>query len=307
MNTDVLFKGYSKDNVQINGQEASNLILKKLNEDKPLMISRLGATELSCILNYYFINKNFLGNIMNVVKGFPYFLKFNSSVVSKMTVWSGFFPSTEDNLIKFSKMSLNDVGQIDVLASWMKHEQFIYSYFNKQHTRIFLDDLDPFLHQTPWSYGLKGKKVLVIHPFAKSIGNQYKKREFLFDDERVLPDFQLITLKAVQTLGGQGDTGFDSWFEALDSMILKIKKIDFDVALIGAGAYGMPLAAEIKRMDKKAIHVGGSLQCLFGIKGVRWEAPIYNYNNKFYNEYWVRPLDEEKPGTASSVEDACYW
>lgn len=305
--TDQLFEGYSKENVQLEGQKASNIILQKLNDDKPLMISRLGATELSCILNFYFINKNFFGNVSNVIRGLPYFLKFNTSVIEKMTMWSGFFPSTEKNLTKFSEMSLKDVGEIDILASWMKHEHFIYKYFKQDHTRIFLDDLDSFRHKNPWTQGLSGKNVLVIHPFAESIGSQYKKREFLFKDKRVLPKFNLITLKAVQTLGGQGETDFKDWFEALDSMVREIDKIDFDIALIGAGAYGMPLAAEIKRMGKKAIHIGGSLQCLFGIKGARWEAPIYDYNNKYYNEYWVRPLEVEKPKTANQVEGACYW
>ena len=64
-------------------------------------------------------------------------------------------------------------------------------------------------------------------------------------------------------------------------MVKEIEKKDFDIALIGAGAYGMPLAYKIKKMGKKAIHIGGSLQCLFGIKGSRWEAPVYNYNNLY--------------------------
>ena len=39
---------------------------------------------------------------------------------------------------------------------------------------------------------------------------------------------------------------------------------DFDVALIAAGSYGMPLAAAIKRMGKGAIYVGGGLQVAHG-------------------------------------------
>lgn len=304
---DQLFKGYTKENVQFEGQEASDLILKRLNDDRPLMVSRLGAVELSCIINYYYINNGILKNIINVLKGYPYFLTFNHSVKEAMKNNAGFFPPTERGLRHFSTLALQDVYQIDILASWMNHEKFIYKFFNKNCIRIFLDDLDPFRHENPWSQGLEGKKVLVIHPFVESIRSQYKKREYLFKDKRVLPEFDLITLKAVQTIGGQGDYHYSDWFEALNSMIEKIKKIDFDVALIGAGAYGMPLAAAIKRMNKKSIHVGGSLQCLFGIKGSRWEDPVYDYNNKYYNDYWVRPLEKEKPKTADKVENACYW
>lgn len=307
LGVDKLFKGYSRDNVQITGQAASDLILSRLRDDKPLMISRLGATELTCMINYKFISKGFFGNIANVLKGFPYLFKFNKDIVNKMTTYSGFFPSTCTNLKKFAGMSLNDLNEIDVLASWQTREAFVYNHLNKAHLRIFLEDLDAFQHKDPWTEGLKGKKVLVIHPFQDSIEQQYKKRELLFKDKRVLPEFELITLKAVQTLGGQNDTQYSDWFEALDWMVAQVAKTDFDVALLGAGAYGMPLAAAIKRKGKKAIHIGGSLQCLFGIKGSRWEAPDYDYQNKYYNKHWIRPLESEKPKTANQVENACYW
>lgn len=44
-------------------------------------------------------------------------------------------------------------------------------------------------------------------------------------------------------------------------------KVEYDVCLIGCGAYGFPLAAHAKRTGHKAIHLGGSLQLLFGIAG----------------------------------------
>ena len=48
----------------------------------------------------------------------------------------------------------------------------------------------------------------------------------------------------------------------------QMDQTDYDIALIGCGAYGFPLAAHAKRMGKQAIHMGGSLQLLFGIRGV---------------------------------------
>ena len=41
---------------------------------------------------------------------------------------------------------------------------------------------------------------------------------------------------------------------------------NFDIALIGCGAYGFPLAAFVKGIGKKAVHIGGPLQLFFGIK-----------------------------------------
>ena len=80
--------------------------------------------------------------------------------------------------------------------------------------------------------------------------------------------------------------------------------MDFDIAIIGCGAYGFHLAAHVKRIGKKAVHLGGATQALFGIIGKRWE------NNKvsFYiNENWIRPLLEEIPENANTVEGGCYW
>jgi thioredoxin reductase len=96
----------------------------------------------------------------------------------------------------------------------------------------------------------------------------------------------------------------------------EIDQLDYDIALIGAGAYGFHLAAHAKRSGKKAVHMGGALQLLFGIRGKRWEDP--NYGNKYWNvpknayvnlmnENWIRPGEINKPSKVNLVEDACYW
>lgn len=141
---------------------------------------------------------------------------------------------------------------------------------------------------------------MVIHPFAETIKSQYEKKEHLFDNKNVLPEFSLKTIKAVQSIAGT-KTEFVDWFEALESMKRQIAETDFDVAIIGCGAYGMPLAAYCKQLGKKAVHLGGATQLLFGIKGKRWD------NYSLYNEYWVRPLESETPLNAKKIESGCYW
>ena len=164
----------------------------------------------------------------------------------------------------------------------------------------------------PWSSALKGRKVLVIHPFDESIKKQYmKNREHIFEQiyraDDILPEFDLITLKAVQTLAGEKDNRFSTWFDALDWMKEQCHKIEFDVALIGCGAYGFPLAAEIKRMGKTVIHLGGATQLMFGIMGTRWELENPEFCKNVANKYWVRPMEMERIAHADKVESACYW
>ena len=157
---------------------------------------------------------------------------------------------------------------------------------------------------------------MVVHPFAKTIELQYSQnRTKLFDHPAVLPEFELQTIQAVQSIGGI-DNGFKDWFEALQWMKDEIDRREYDVCLIGCGAYGFPLAAHVKRRGKQAIHLGGSLQLLFGIKGKRWEDPNYGVTvwgipygsySDLMNEHWVRPEQTEKPKSSNVVEGACYW
>ena len=214
-----------------------------------------------------------------------------------------------------STLMIKDIQQLDVLGSWIISERRIANMLNDVYVTL-LRMIEPFWSKTPWTKALEGKKVVVVHPFANLIESQYSiNRRKLFDNPDVLPQFELRTVQAVQSLGGEGN-GFNDWFDALAWMEHEIDKEDYDVALIGCGAYGFPLAAHVKRTGKKAVHLGGALQLLFGIRGKRWEDPNYGvkewgipvgmYSN-LMNEYWIRPGDSLKPKNAQQVEGGCYW
>ena len=53
------------------------------------------------------------------------------------------------------------------------------------------------------------------------------------------------------------------------------------------------------------MHIGVITQIYFGIKGKRYETE-YNYHKILYNDYWVRPLQEETPKNYNKIEDECY-
>ncbi len=124
-------------------------------------------------------------------------------------------------------------------------------------------------------------------------------------NKSVLPKFKSFeTIRAMQTIAGT-DSNFTDWFEALNAMKSEMDKKDFDVVIIGCGAYGFPLAAHAKRIGKKAIHLGGPTQMLFGIKGKRW---VENDDFKtIINKYFVFPDSDVTIKNASKVEDGCYW
>lgn len=101
----------------------------------------------------------------------------------------------------------------------------------------------------------------MVHPFAETIERQYNRREELFDNPDTLPAFaSLRTVKAVQSIGNEAN-GFGTWFDALEWMEKELDKEPYDVALIGCGAYGFPLAAYAKRTGHKAVHPVGHCNC----------------------------------------------
>lgn len=264
------------------------------------MVCRFGNTELQTVVGY--LKVKYKGH--------------NTEDDAYLDKWftrlgkdSGFFPVEYQYLKPFSELILDAGANADLLAMWhLNMEDFIIEEFASQADLTFLFRLEPWLAPgTPWTAALSGKKVLVIHPFEHTIQEQYKKREQIFPDSEILPKFELKTLKAVQTLCGEKDDRFMTWFDALDYMYERAIDIDFDVAIIGCGAYGMPLASKLKNAGKQAIHLGGATQLLFGIKGYRWEN---NYPTKiatFFNDAWAKALAEETPKNASTVEKGCYW
>lgn len=293
--------------VDATGEAAGRELAALLRRPAPCMIARFGATELAGIVCMMDMAsdlpawrkrwKVFRGEMRAVSR-------WNPRIRRHMADWSGFFPLTDDALEQFRVLMERDAGELDMLGSWLADEIRVLPLI-RHARRIPIDIiLRPDLLETPWTAAFEGRKVLVIHPFADSIQRQYERRD-LFFGRPVFPACQLKTFRAVQSLRGE-NSRFKTWFEALAWMEQEIDRIDFEIALIGCGAYGFPLAAHIKRSGKQAVHVGGALQLMFGILGKRWERdPTVT---PWLNEHWIRPLPEETPRDLNTLEGGgCYW
>lgn len=276
----------------------SSLISERILSNRPLMIARFGANELSCLVNYLSVISE-KHDWKGYLKGTSAEWWWNEGIVYNMKNNAGFFPTTNENLLKFGELMLHDIGQLDILASWLSYEKKLGPRLDGV-IKVPLTDIEPSHAQEPWTQNLKEKKVLVVHPFADTIKYQYENhREDLYDNKKILPRFaSLQIVRAVQSIGGSSK--YKDWFEALDWMKCEIDKLDYEVCLIGCGAYGFPLAAHVKGRGKKAVHWGGSLQLLFGIKGGRWDK------ENMYNDNWIRPLNSDLTRALSKVEDGCY-
>lgn len=304
-------KTYTEKFISLRDQEANDFIYVTIKEairnKSGLMISKFGTIELNCI-NCYIQNKynTRIQNFRNSTCGI--YELYIDDAVNNLCKHAGFFPNDVNIINKYVDLTVSDAKQIDILGSYLEGEAFVEPYLSLQCKRVNLNGYyAPFLWKNPWSELLKGQRVLVIHPFVDTISSQYNNnRDKLFSDPKVLPEFKsLQIIPAVQSMAGE-QTSFKSWFDALDYMEKEIDKCEFDIAIIGCGAYGMNLAAYIKRKGKIAIHLAGWTQMLFGIYGKRWTEDQPEFK-KYINNFWTKPSSTEKPKNADSIEGGCYW
>jgi len=277
--------------------EGSAVARETLATGRPCLIARFGSTELACV-NYY--------TRWRAGRAIP--LAYPRQVRESIRTCSGVFSTDDASLDRFCELYLDGVRHADVMGVWFnRNEDRIVERYCPDARLVYLEALNAVIRKDPWSAELAGKTVLVVHPFAKTIESQYRtRRALLFDNPDMLPEFELKTLAAVQSLAGN-DGGYATWFDALDHMREQIAAIEFDVAIIGAGAYGLPLAASVKDLGRQAVQLGGATQLLFGIRGRRWELESPDEVALVFNEHWVRPSAEETPGGAEQVEGGCYW
>lgn len=295
--------------------EANHLLYNMLSSESPCMISRFGSIEIGIVSNYLMIHndKPLYRKCIEYITdntGLPWW---DTLFFKSMKNNAGIFPESIKMLERFSERYLQDIPEIDLLGSFNYSEKFMP--LRNDVIQVHLECLYPFFVEHPWTQALKGKKVLIVHPFVESIVSQHARHKLIFEHPDIWPEYELKTLRAIQSNAGN-DVPYQNWFEALKWMEDEISNTDFDICILGCGAYGLPLAATIKRMGKKAIHMGGGSQLLFGIKGKRWDNNAYHWKDlpqlntnysSLYNEYWVRPSQSETPKAAKNVEGACYW
>lgn len=273
----------------LSNQDGNNLLSSLIESNTKFGVSRLGITELDCV--FYSITQNLAAE-------HQYYMLQNNAGLYGENFYNHFYTEY-----------VNAIQKCNIHAIWDRQDLIekhsaILNVLSPNSTKFFNRSIEPFYFDNPWSSKLKNKKVLIVSPFTSSILNQYNNyREHLWTND-ILPQFELVTYKSVQSIGGSGPD--NSWLDSLNRMKEEISQLDFDIALLGCGAYGVPLVGYIYGdLGKSAIYIGGSLQLLFGIRGNRWDNN--SETQKFINNFWTRPSQDEIPSAAMSVEGACYW
>ena len=274
-------------------EESNNKIINLIKENKPFIISRLGG-EIS--ITYNFLKNKTLIN--------SYQLQNNA----------GIYNINKNNYIFYIKYNKECLQNSNFLASFksllVNKQNFFINKYNLD--TLYHRILEPFYccleNIKPWSHYLINKKVLIINPFVNSFQKQLKNGFRIFKNKKIfLEEQQFVFYKSFNTTAG--NYIHKDWLETFKIMCNDISKLDFDIALLGCGGYGLPLCNFIKtKLNKSSIYIGGGLQLLFGVMGKRWEVrDDWKQIIKENGCKFIKPSGDEIIKNCNKVEGGCYW
>lgn len=280
-------------------------IYSQISTKNTLLMGRLGGIEANCLGLY--LDKR--AGYRNPIRFLMQKTMINRRRFQLMNN-AGVYPNTSEMFDYFCEEHLLALKEVDIFSVWAKPFSWAEALVLGKPDTVFTtgDFSYPWLDSRDnqsnfgWAYGFDGKKILVVSPFAQSIGVQIQKFHLIYPKKR-LPKIYFEILEAPLSQGGLPD-GL-SYREHLIRLKNEMSMRKFDIALISAGAYSLPLAAYAKTMGKIGIHGGGATQLFFGITGSRYDN--YVQVKKYFNEHWKRPEIGERPSNWQTIEEGCYW
>ena len=235
------------------------------------------------------------------------------NLIQNMLYGAGIQFKTFEDLIEYVTIYDTSVSNTTLLATWdggmYSQAQLYYNYIEKyKMPRICAHAVEPFsfMHMKEYAFPslFENKKVLIITSHSQTTQLQIDKmtNHSLFFEKPIFHETtKFYVYKPPQQNGGShNDICWKEHFETMKNDIKNLKSlVDFDIALVSCGGFGMPISDYIFSLGANVIYVGGALQLFFGITGSRWNIKT--------NETWVRPLDIDKPKNPFLCENSCYW
>ena len=255
----------------------------------------------------------FIGRIAGVELLIAYQLQTHypqAHLIQELENNAGIYVKDTTSLLLYADMLIRSYDSCTAIAEWTGKVQEItgkgQEFIQKRTPTIKKIDalsLEPYYFADSWMPAMKGKRVLIIHPFVTTIQSQLSHLAELFPGQSWFEGCTFQFAKPPVTLAGNHQ-GID-WKVQYDTFIDQLNSMqEYDIALVAAGGYGMLIAAHVFSQKKQVLYIGGALQIFFGIIGKRW------FDNKEVlkqmNDSWVRP-NKERPANSTRVEKGCYW
>lgn len=264
---------------------------------EPLLAGKIGANELNVLY--------WLERLPIPERSFP-FRRLHLWNLRSCETNAGLKPRTRESYRDYAHLLRQAAIEADHLGVWHQPAELqLYRRLALKARYYDLFDLCPWFAQPAhaWSTALAGKRLFVVSPFLASIRDQYQKRDLIWQSRPgIFPACHLSGYQFPYLISRACSL---SWRQVYDDVCAVMQSTEFDVALLGCGALGLPLGMEAKRLGRQALHMGGFLQVLFGIHGGRFRRdPAYA---DLINKHWIAPSAEETPPESAAVEEGCYW
>lgn len=230
---------------------------------------------------------------------------------------SGIFPITESFLTEYCQFYGSHLRNIDVVGLLgLSGERELIEFWQPKGQLI--DSLDqepdrsiPSSEENCYLPSFRGKRVVIVSPFAKIICERGNKEIFeaVWRKTGKRWFYPSVLLPLTIPLGALQDTQrkFGNVINLYQEICSHLSKIDFDIALIGAGGLGIPISSHVKSVGKIAISIGGHIQVVFGIIGERWRQRA-DWAEMYFTDAWI---DMPKGGLSDQLADiadrGAYW
>lgn len=285
------------------------LIQAALIQQQGFAAGKMGYSE-QAILRYPLIRANFL---KHQIAAYEIFLRHHCEFQT------GVYPTDTDFLAQFARFYADCYYQLDALGLFgnPQEQELLNNYKWTCQTLNYLA-MEPRRHiphvnENCYLNLFEGKKILILAPFAQFLQSRGTQEIYEKAWERIGKKwFYPLSIEAIEfpysyKTARPEQSKYKTSLELLASICEQIDQLDFDVALIGAGALGVPLAVHVKSLGKVGLSLGGHLQVIFGVAGARWRNDPH-WVARYLNEHWVDLPPCYYPPLKEQLTDVgAYW
>jgi hypothetical protein len=285
-------------------------VKESVEQNKGFAMGKLGFSE-QFLLGYLPFKATNSSNVQ--LKAYEAMLRFHSEIQF------GVFPTHATFLLEFAQFYTKHIQQIDILGLFQADQEEKIIKENELNA-LFIpyqltepDRSIPLSESNCYLRFFEGKKILFISPFADLLKSRANKDTFesvwsnihksWFGPSEISSyEIPYSYVNSIQT-----HNKYTNSIKLFDSICANLETMNFDIAFIGAGALGLPIASYLKSKGKIAISLGGHLQVLFGIGGGRWSKDEF-WTTNYINEHWIEMPKKYHPENKSILTDnGAYW
>ncbi|BCM88225.1 hypothetical protein IAD21_00052 [Abditibacteriota bacterium] len=229
---------------------------------------------------------------------------------------AGLFPARPEFYLRFNDIyrhHLQTLDSVGIFCDLPTMEAEIVRHYDLASRLIYFKAQEPdrSVPDAPSNCYLrfsKDKKVLLISPLSRFLKERANRETFEAVWSKTGKQwFYPRSVNFIEFLYGfsqKTQNQYETSLDLLDYLTAQIEARNFDIALIGAGGMGVPLAAFVKGKGKIGLSLGGHLQIIFGVYGEMWRNRS-SWQKNHFNPSWVDLPVQYQPDRAETSEN--YW